>query len=307
MLRSSIRLCAPVTNTVLLRVVAPRAAASKSTSTASAPPQSALPPPLPPPASTPSAAPPRQRPVAASASSAAASSSSPSSPFDASSFDAAALSPAQVIALATGGSGAEARRALLREAVADAAGALHSTLLTDEAAAARVLPPQRLASLERSIGYSFPGDHAWLLRAALVHKSYRAEAGRYAAADVLSWHGDAVLYALLAEAMVSAYPSAGVADLTAARIGRISRESLSELARAAGMDGLVLVGKSFAGLGGGGLSRGMLGEAFEALLGAVACSGGMDAARDSYFKMAPLPAKLRTLMAETMRSSTFKG
>ena len=262
---------------------------------------------MPPPASTPSAAPPRQRPVAASASSAAASSSSPSSPFDASSFDAAALSPAQVIALATGGSGAEARRALLREAVADAAGALHSTLLTDEAAAARVLPPQRLASLERSIGYSFPGDHAWLLRAALVHKSYRAEAGRYAAADVLSWHGDAVLYALLAEAMVSAYPSAGVADLTAARIGRISRESLSELARAAGMDGLVLVGKSFAGLGGGGLSRGMLGEAFEALLGAVACSGGMDAARDSYFKMAPLPAKLRTLMAETMRSSTFKG
>jgi hypothetical protein len=261
---------------------------------------------LPPPASTPSAAPPR-RPVAASASSAAASSSSPSSPFDASSFDAAALSPAQVIALATSGSGAEARRALLREAVADAAGALHSTLLTDEAAAARVLPPQRLASLERSIGYSFPGDHAWLLRAALVHKSYRAEAGRYAAADVLSWHGDAVLYALLAEAMVSAYPSAGVADLTAARIGRISRESLSELARAAGMDGLVLVGKSFAGLGGGGLSRGMLGEAFEALLGAVACSGGMDAARDSYFKMAPLPAKLRTLMAETMRSSTFKG
>ena len=206
-----------------------------------------------------------------------------------------------------GGGGAEARRALLREAVADAAGALHSTLLTDEAAAARVLPPQRLASLERSIGYSFPGDHAWLLRAALVHKSYRAEAGRYAAADVLSWHGDAVLYALLAEAMVSAYPSAGVADLTAARIGRISRESLSELARAAGMDGLVLVGKSFAGLGGGGLSRGMLGEAFEALLGAVACSGGMDAARDSYFKMAPLPAKLRTLMAETMRSSTFKG
>jgi len=306
MLRSSLRLCAPVTNAVLLRVVAPRAAASKSTSTASAPPQSAPPPPLPPPASTPSAAPPR-RPVAASASSAAASSSSPSSPFDASSFDAAALSPAQVIALATSGSGAEARRALLREAVADAAGALHSTLLTDEAAAARVLPPQRLASLERSIGYSFPGDHAWLLRAALVHKSYRAEAGRYAAADVLSWHGDAVLYALLAEAMVSAYPSAGVADLTAARIGRISRESLSELARAAGMDGLVLVGKSFAGLGGGGLSRGMLGEAFEALLGAVACSGGMDAARDSYFKMAPLPAKLRTLMAETMRSSTFKG
>jgi len=306
MLRSSLRLCAPVTNAVLLRVVAPRAAASKSTSPASAPPQSAPPPPLPPPASTPSAAPPR-RPVAASASSAAASSSSPSSPFDASSFDAAALSPAQVIALATSGSGAEARRALLREAVADAAGALHSTLLTDEAAAARVLPPQRLASLERSIGYSFPGDHAWLLRAALVHKSYRAEAGRYAAADVLSWHGDAVLYALLAEAMVSAYPSAGVADLTAARIGRISRESLSELARAAGMDGLVLVGKSFAGLGGGGLSRGMLGEAFEALLGAVACSGGMDAARDSYFKMAPLPAKLRTLMAETMRSSTFKG
>lgn len=115
----------------------------------------------------------------------------------------------------------------------------------------------------------------------------------------------------MTDAMIAAYPSAGIADLTAARIGRISRESLSELARKAGMDGLVLVGKSFVGLGGGsggtGLSTGMLGESFEAVLGAVAASGGMEAVRESYFRMAPLPGKLRDLMAETMRSSTFKG
>lgn len=209
----------------------------------------------------------------------------------------------------------EARRALFRESIADAAGALYLTLLTDEKAAAKVLPPPRIAEFERRIGYSFPKDHAWLLRAALVHKSYKAEAGRYAAADVLSWHGDACLYTLLAESMVAAYPSAGIPDLTAARIGRISRESLSELAKGAGMDSLVLVGKSFLGIsgggggggGGGGLSTGMLGESFEAVLGAVAASGGMEAVRASYFKMAPLPGKLRNLMAETMRSSTFKG
>lgn len=195
----------------------------------------------------------------------------------------------------------------MRESIADAAGALYSTLLADEKAAAKVLPPRRIAEFEHHIGYSFPKDHAWLLRAALVHKSYKAEAGRYAAADMLSWHGDACLYYLLAESMVAAYPSAGIPDLSGARIARISRESLSELAREAGMDGLVLVGKSFVGIGSGGLSTGMLGESFEAVLGAVAASGGMDAVRASYFKMASLPGKFRSLMAETMRSSTFKG
>lgn len=195
----------------------------------------------------------------------------------------------------------------MRESIADAAGALYSTLLADEKATAKVLPPRRIAEFERHIGYSFPKDHAWLLRAALVHKSYKAEAGRYAAADMLSWHGDACLYYLLAESMVAAYPSAGIPDLSGARIARISRESLSELAREAGMDGLVLVGKSFVGIGSGGLSTGMLGESFEAVLGAVAASGGMDAVRASYFKMASLPGKFRSLMAETMRSSTFKG
>ena len=329
MLRHGLRLCAPMSNAMLLRV-APRAGAKKSTWTPNAPQ----------PSTSSSTAASRcstsststsssstQRPRTV-ASSTASSSSSDSPSSSSSSFDASALLPAQVVALATSND-AEARRALLREAVADAAGALYSTLLTDDAAAARVLPPQRLAEFERGIGYSFPKAHTWLLRAALVHKSYKAEAGRYAAADLLSWHGDACLYHLLSEAFVAAYPAAGVADLTAARIGRISRESLSEVARRAGMDdGLVLVGKSFVGLGGGGgagggsggggggggsgngggggLSTGMLGESFEAVLGAVAASGGMEAVRETYFKLAPLPGKLRTLMAETMRSSTFK-
>ena len=283
---------------LLLRVAS--RAAKKSTSAPNAPSQPTSP------MSTVAASPPstsRRRTSSAYASSSSA-------------FDASTLLPAQVVALASSGD-AESRRALFREAVADAAGALYSTLLTDDSAAAKVLPPPRLAEFERNIGYSFPKEHAWLLRAALVHKSYRAEAGRYAAADVLSWHGDACLYSLLAESMIAAYPSAGISDLTPARVGRISRESLSKLAREAGMDSLVLVGKSFVGIssGGGGaagsgcagLSTGMLGESFEAVLGAVAASGGMDAVRSSYFRMAPLPGKLRTLMAETMRSSSLKG
>lgn len=308
MLRHGLRLCMPVSSAALLRV-APRAGAKKSSLA-----------PNPQPSMSTAAAATHSSTLTRRRASSASSSSCSSSP----SFDASALLPAQVVALAVGPD-AEARNALFRESVADAAGALYSTLLADDVAAATVLPPARLQEFERRIGYQFPPPHAWLLRAALVHKSYRAEYGRYAAADVLSWHGDACLYHLLAEAMTAAYPGASVADLTAARIGRISRESLSDLARKAGMDdGLVLVGKSFAGIqgsgggggggnqgagggaGGAGLSTGMLGESFEAVLGAVAASGGMDAVRETYFKLAPLPGKLRTLMAETMRSSTFK-
>ena len=47
------------------------------------------------------------------------------------------------------------------------------------------------------------------------------------------------------------------------------------------------------------LSKGMLGEAFEAVLGAVALSGGPEAVRRCYFRSVPLPTTFAKLQQET--------
>ena len=151
------------------------------------------------------------------------------------------------------------------------------------------------------MGYVFPPQDLWLLRAALTHKSFMAEAGNFAAAERLAWLGDAHIYCIVGEALVTAFPEGAIGDLALARSARIKRTALSESAKAAGVSELLLLGKSYVvpnqtvDRARAALSPAMLGEAFEAVLGAVSISGGLEAVRKVYFRSAPLPKTLSAL------------
>ena len=105
--------------------------------------------------------------------------------------------------------------------------------------------------------------------------------------------------------MVAAFPTAVLGELCVARVSRINRKTLSRAAKEIQIDQLLLLGKSFVGQYGAAearskLSKAMLGEAFEAVLGAVALSaGGEEAVRKCYFRSVPLPTTLAKLQQET--------
>lgn len=116
-----------------------------------------------------------------------------------------------------------------------------------------------------------------LLRAALTHRSAAATLGE--ASERLEFLGDALLGGIVARLLVegfSADTEEGV--LTRARIAVIRRETLAEAGRRLGLDALLVVGEN---------ERrerrhtqdGLLAEAYEAVLGALALERGDPAAR----------------------------
>ena len=212
------------------------------------------------------------------------------------------LTPRQVIDIASGDNVAN-RDDLLREGLAEAAGA-HHRLFTDEAWAASHFPAEEFARFEERLGYSFPAQDAWLVRAALTTKAFGAESlGQSTAAQRLAWIGDAKICDVLSEALIAAFPTAAHGELCVARTARINRKTLAGAARAVGIDRMLVLSKSYVGSHGAAardeLSKGMLGEAFEAVLGAVALSGGPEAVRRCYFRSVPLPTTFARLQQET--------
>jgi dsRNA-specific ribonuclease len=209
------------------------------------------------------------------------------------------LTPAQVIDIVSGDDVA-GRNDLLRQAIAEAAGGLHQ-MFTDDEISATFFDAEKFRNFQERLGYVFPEADFWLLRAALTHKSFMAEAGNFAAAERLAWLGDAKLYFVVGEALVTAFPTAAIGDLAPARSMRIKRTTLSDSAKNAGVHEILLLGKSYITSKGteenarSGLSSSMLGEAFEAVLGAVSISGGLEAVRKVYFRSAPLPATISAL------------
>ena len=209
----------------------------------------------------------------------------------------------QVIDVVTGDDVAS-RHDLLRQSIEEAAGPL-LRVIKDEAQAAALFPPEDFARFEELLGYSFPPGDAWLARAALTTKDFRADSlGQSSAAQRLAWIGDSKIYDVNSEALVAAFPTAAISDFSIARVARIKRVTLAGAARAVGADRLLLLGKSFVGQYGAAgardnLSKAMLGEAFEAVLGAVALSGGLEAVRRCYFRRVPLPTTLARLQQET--------
>lgn len=122
------------------------------------------------------------------------------------------------------------------------------------------------ASLQARLGHTFR-DPA-LLRLALTHTSFAADHPGAEHNQRLEFLGDAVLQILLAEALFRAFPADREGELSRRRSLLVNRSFLAGLAREIGVDRCLLLGRSE--LQGGGRGRASaLGDAFEAVVGAV--------------------------------------
>ena len=134
---------------------------------------------------------------------------------------------------------------------------------------------QELELLAERIGYSFNDPKLMLL--ALSHRSWCAEHDDAASNERLEFLGDAVLGHCVAAYLYRAYPDWSEGDLAQARSAIVNAASLGEVASRCG------IGKAlFVGVGedrsGGREKISLLGDAFEALLGAIYIDGGIEVA-----------------------------
>jgi ribonuclease-3 len=131
---------------------------------------------------------------------------------------------------------------------------------------------------EKAIGFAFHNPE--ILRQALVHRSYLNEVQKFSLGsnERLEYLGDAVVEWVVTEHLFHRLPKASEGDLTAMRAALVRAQTLGRLARQLGLGDLLY------------LSRGeietrartrprLLGQAFEALVGAIYLDQGAEAAR----------------------------
>ena len=134
-----------------------------------------------------------------------------------------------------------------------------------------------LHQLQKDIPYRF--GQVKLLAAAMTHSSYANEQQDGAEHNErLEFLGDAVLELCISEELYRRFPGAREGDLTAMRSRLVNQEILAGLARKIGVDKNIILGKGEEAQGGRERDS-LLGDAFEALLGAIFLDGGFEAAR----------------------------
>lgn len=120
------------------------------------------------------------------------------------------------------------------------------------------------------LNYRF--DDPSLLTMALTHRSWGRPNN-----ERLEYLGDSVLGLFVAEQLYRRYPDMSEGNLTRLRAQLVRRETLTELARALEIECHLIVGRGE--LKSGGYRRdSVLGNALEALIGAIYMDGGIDAA-----------------------------
>jgi len=134
------------------------------------------------------------------------------------------------------------------------------------------------ADLEAAIGHHFE-DPGRLVRA-LTHSSLRHELGGTGVADdneQFEFLGDAVLGLVVCEYLVSSYPDWSVGELNRARERLVSERSLHAAALRLDLGNFLKLGRGEEKTGGR-EKRGLLADAYEAILAAVYLDGGLPAA-----------------------------
>lgn len=145
--------------------------------------------------------------------------------------------------------------------------------------------PEVLAAAERAVDHSFHDQS--LLLAALTHSSYAAEQPSATPwNERLEFLGDAVLEVVMSKRLFLHFPELQEGDLTRARALLVNEEATSSYAYALGLEDMILLGKG-ENLSGGRKRKALLGDAFEALLGAVYLDGGLEAATAVVDKVLP--------------------
>jgi ribonuclease-3 len=140
-----------------------------------------------------------------------------------------------------------------------------------------------LSALEESLGHSFR-DRA-LLERALTHRSWAYEsvgAGEESRArllhnEMLEFVGDSVLGLVVAHTLFTTYPEANEGDLSRMKHVLVNTRTLSAAAQRLGVGEHMRVGRGEEKAGGR-LKKGLLEDAFEAVVAAVFLDGGFEAA-----------------------------
>jgi len=135
-----------------------------------------------------------------------------------------------------------------------------------------------LEGFEQELGYFF--RDAALLAVALTHSSFANEAddgGRHN--ERLEFLGDAVLSLCVSSELFARFPDAKERDLERLRSRLVNASFLADMARAIGLDRHLRLGRGEENQGGR-KRNALLGDAFEALLGAVYEDGGFAPARE---------------------------
>ena len=130
------------------------------------------------------------------------------------------------------------------------------------------------APLVATLGVEVDGD---LLELALMHRSYAYENGNLPTNERLEFLGDSVLGIIVTETLYRDYPDFSEGQLAKLRAAVVNSNALADVARTLGLGEYLYLGRGEETTGGRDKSS-ILAATFEALLGAVFLSGGLEAA-----------------------------
>lgn len=141
--------------------------------------------------------------------------------------------------------------------------------------------PVEAEALEEKLGYRFR-DRELLIRA-LTHRSWPPERSAAPSSpdsdnEQLEFLGDSILGFAASEALVSKHPDAREGQLSKWKSHLVSAAHLHDCARALGIGDHLLLGKG-EDRNGGRERKTVLANALEAIIAAIYCDGGMEAAR----------------------------
>lgn len=141
----------------------------------------------------------------------------------------------------------------------------------------RFIKKDKVTPLEERIGYKF--RNSLLLAEALTHPSLRHEAQRdHLDNQRLEFLGDAVLQLVITERLFRHFDEEAEGRLTKLRSRLVSRETLKTYALVLDLGTYLMMGRGEDSSGGRERTS-TLGDAFEALIGAIYLDSGMEAAR----------------------------
>lgn len=137
-------------------------------------------------------------------------------------------------------------------------------------------------SLENKLGYTFTNQ--LLLDQALTHRSVSADDPSRADNERMEFLGDAVLQLVITDAIYGDYPDLAEGQLAKTRSALVSRPTLSELARGLDLGRYMQLAPGEERTGGRSKDS-IIGDALEAILGAIYLDGGLDGARQVILRL----------------------
>ncbi len=145
--------------------------------------------------------------------------------------------------------------------------------------------PERIAAIEEAAGYHFKDQS--LLVHALVHSSFASEEPNFGQGNErLEYLGDAVLQLVITRGLFLAFPERREGELTRDRSLLVDENANAKHCVALKIDQALLLGRG-ENMIGGRQRKSLLGDAFEAFLGAVFLDGGLEAVADVVNRLVP--------------------